>query len=84
MRELGLKGCRKGLFRVSTTYSNHDLPIAPNHLAQTAPPIGPNQKWMGDITYIQTKEAGFTSPRSWSPLRNSHCAVGILLTCEGR
>lgn len=56
MRELGLKGRQKGRFRVVTTESNHDLPIAPNHLAQTAPPTGPNQKWVGDITYIETNE----------------------------
>ena len=56
MRELGLVGRPKGRFRVLTTDSNHDLPIAPNHLAQTAPPTGPNQKWVGDITYIETQE----------------------------
>jgi transposase InsO family protein len=56
MRELGLRGRQKGRFRVVTTDSNHDLPIAPNHLAQTPPPTGPNQKWVGDITYIETKE----------------------------
>lgn len=56
MRELGLVGRQKGRFRVVTTDSNHDLPIAPNHLAQTAPPSGPNQKWVGDITYIETQE----------------------------
>ena len=56
MRELGLKGRQKGRFRVLTTDSNHDLPIAPNHLAEAAPPTGPNQKWVGDITYIETQE----------------------------
>jgi transposase InsO family protein len=56
MRELGLQGRQKGRFRVVTTESNHDLPIAPNHLAQRPPPTGPNQKWVGDITYIQTQE----------------------------
>lgn len=56
MRELGLAGRQKGRFRVLTTDSNHDLPIAPNHLAQTAPPTGRNQKWVGDITYIETQE----------------------------
>lgn len=56
MRELGLSGRQKGRFRVVTTDSNQDLPIAANHLAQTPPPTGPNQKWVGDSTYIETQE----------------------------
>ena len=56
MRQQGLCGRVKGRFRVRTTDSNHDLPIAPNRLAQLPPPSAPNQIWVGDITYIWTEE----------------------------
>lgn len=56
MREEGLAGRQKKRFRVRTTDSNHDLPIAPNLLAQAAVPKGPNELWAGDITYIETEE----------------------------
>ncbi|WP_281881426.1 IS3 family transposase [Vibrio nigripulchritudo] len=39
-----------------TTDSKHNLPIAPNLLAQNFKATGPNQKWAGDITYIATSE----------------------------
>lgn len=39
-----------------TTDSKHNLPIAPNLLAQNFKATGPNQKWAGDITYITTSE----------------------------
>lgn len=53
MREQGLAGQQKGGFKVVTTDSNHDLPIAPNRL-QKAAATRPNQIWVGDITYIKT------------------------------
>jgi putative transposase len=56
MQEEGLYGRQKGRYRVQTTDSNHDEPIAPNHLAQAPKPTAPNQIWVADITYIQTKE----------------------------
>jgi putative transposase len=56
MNEEGLCGRQKGRYRVQTTDSNHDEPIAPNRLADAAKPTGPNQIWVQDITYIQTKE----------------------------
>jgi len=56
MREEGLYGRQKGRYRVRTTDSNHDEPIAPNRLAQAPKPIAPNQIWVADITYVQTKE----------------------------
>ena len=56
MRQHGLCGRVKGRFRVRTTDSNHDQPIAPNRLAQLPAPIAPNQIWVGDITYIDTEE----------------------------
>jgi len=56
MRQQGLCGRAKGRFRVRTTDSDHDQPIAPNRLAQLPAPNAPNQIWVGDITYIPTEE----------------------------
>ena len=56
MHETGLSGRHKGRYRVRTTDSNHDEPIAPNHLATAPKATGPNQIWVGDITYIETQE----------------------------
>lgn len=56
MRQQGLCGRAKGRFRVHTTDSNHDQPIAPNRLPALPPPSAPNQVWLGDITYIATDE----------------------------
>ena len=43
------------LFKV-TTDSNHTLPIAPNLLERNFSASKPNEKWVTDITYIQTTE----------------------------
>jgi len=56
MRQEQLSGRAKGRFKVCTTDSNHDQPIAPNRLAQLPAPSAPNQIWVGDITYIRTDE----------------------------
>ena len=56
MQEKGLCGRQKGRYRVQTTDSNHDQPIAPNRLAEAPKATGPDQLWAGDITYIETKE----------------------------
>jgi transposase InsO family protein len=56
MRHAGLCGRQKGRYRVQTTDSNHDQPIAPNRLAEAPPPTAPNQIWVADITYVQTRE----------------------------
>jgi transposase InsO family protein len=50
MHETGLCGRQKGRYRVRTTDSNHDEPIAPNRLAEVPKPTAPNQIWVGDIT----------------------------------
>ena len=56
MKEDGLCGRQKGRHRVQTTDSNHDEPIAPNRLAEAPKPTAPDQVWVADITYIQTRE----------------------------
>ena len=56
MKQGGLCGRQKGRYRVKTTDSNHDQPIAPNRLAQAPKATAPNQLWVADITYIQTQE----------------------------
>jgi len=55
MRRQGLraKGARK--FK-ATTNSKHSLPVAPNLLQQNFSADAPNQKWVGDITYLWTDE----------------------------
>lgn len=59
MRQEGLCGRQKARYRVRTTDSNHDQPIAPNRLAQTPPPTRPNQVWVADITYIDAGSEGW-------------------------
>lgn len=56
MRENGLSPKRKRRY-VITTDSNHDSPIYPN-VARGFEVHGPNQLWVGDITYISL-ETGF-------------------------
>lgn len=40
----------------ATTYSDHQYPVAPNLLDQDFSTTKPNEKWVGDITYIGTDE----------------------------
>jgi len=40
----------------ATTNSKHNLPVAPNLLNQDFNATAPNQKWVGDITYLWTDE----------------------------
>ena len=56
MQEEGLYGRQKRRYRVQTTDSNHDEPIAPNRLAQAPEPTQINQIWVADITYVRTGE----------------------------
>jgi putative transposase len=56
MLAAGLCGRQRRRYRVQTTDSNHDQPIAPNRLAQVPKATAPNQLWVADITYIQTRE----------------------------
>lgn len=51
--DIAAKTARK--FRC-TTDSNHDLPVADNLLDRQFNPSEPNEIWVGDITYIPTRE----------------------------
>jgi len=56
MKQERLCGRQKRRYRVQTTDSNHDHPVAPNLLAQAPKATAPNRLWVADITYIETKE----------------------------
>lgn len=56
MKELNLRACVAGSFKVQTTDSNHDQPIAPNILNQNFVVLEPNKVWAADITYIPCRE----------------------------
>jgi len=55
MQHLGLQAQAKKKFKV-TTDSKHNLPVAPNLLNRDFSTTGPNQKWVGDISYVWTEE----------------------------
>lgn len=59
MTENEIKSKTHKKFKVCTTDSNHDLPIAPRVCKTEDVPtavMAPDQVWVGDITYIETKE----------------------------
>jgi len=57
MKQEGLCGRQQARYRVQTTDSNHDEPIAPNRLAEAPKASAPNQIWVADMTYIKTGES---------------------------
>ena len=52
-RELRARAARKWR---ATTDSTHTRPVAENHLNREFSALGPNERWVGDITYLWTKE----------------------------
>jgi len=56
MREMGLRSCVSRKFKVTTTDSSHDEPIAPNVLNQQFKVLEPCKVWVADITYIPCRE----------------------------
>lgn len=55
MRRQGLRARAARKFK-ATTNSNHNLPVAPNVLQQDFTATAPNEKYVGDITYLWTEE----------------------------
>jgi len=57
MQQAGLSHRGRRRFRpMSLTDSDHDLPIAPNHLLYRTPTAQPDAVWVADITYVDTDE----------------------------
>ncbi len=56
MRKHDLNSRKRRPFRVVTTDSRHDHPIAPNVLDRDFSATGPDQKWLSDMTYVRTDE----------------------------
>jgi putative transposase len=65
MQQLGIRARGKRFFRITTTDSRHDLPIAPNLLNRNFTVAAPNLAWTGDVPYI-----------SWSAGRGGSCYKG--------
>ena len=91
MAEEGLKARETKVFTAQTTDSNHSLPIAPNHLDQDFSATAPNQKWVGDITYIPTQQ-GWLYLAVWMDLfsrmivgwsMGSHCDAKLVVDALG-
>ncbi len=56
MRRHGLRGKCPGRRKRLTTQRDPALPVAPNRLQQNFTATAPNQKWVSDITYIETTD----------------------------
>jgi transposase InsO family protein len=56
LRLHGIQAHGKRKFRVTTTDSKHNLPIAPNILDRNFTVAAPNRAWVGVFTYIATNE----------------------------
>jgi transposase InsO family protein len=56
MKSLGIQAISHRKFRVRTTDSRHEFPVAGNELDQHFAATQPNEIWLSDITYIPTRE----------------------------
>jgi len=74
MKSLGLKVKMKRRYK-NTTYSNHNLPIAPNILNRDFYTSAPDTKYVGDITYISTGE-GWLYLASYRLILSKSCRMG--------
>ena len=55
-QRIGIKSTTRKKYRIQTTDSTHDLPIATNVLSRDFKAQKPNEKWVTDITYVATEE----------------------------
>ena len=56
LSQMNLKVKMKRRYKIITTTSNHKLPIAPNHVNRDFYSSSTDKVYVGDITYIPTKE----------------------------
>lgn len=56
MREMGLQAKQRNKFKPRTTVVDDDALISPDLLGQDFSAELPNQRWVGDITYLETSE----------------------------
>lgn len=56
MKFLNLRTKMKRRFKITTTNSNHNFTIAPNRINRDFYSSNPNDKYVGDITYIKTQQ----------------------------
>jgi transposase InsO family protein len=80
LRRQGLRAKAAKKFK-ATTDSNHTRPVAANLLAQDFSASAPNQKWIGDITYLWTADLQYERHRQL--LRQRLCRE-LLPHPEGR
>jgi len=59
LRNQGLRAIQPKSFVPKTTDSRHGLGYSPNLLLDAADPTRPDELWVGDITYLPLRRAGF-------------------------
>jgi len=59
LREMDLQAIQPKSYRPRTTDSRHRLGYSPNLLLESPPPVGINQIWVGDISYVALRGSGF-------------------------
>ena len=56
MKSLGIQAISQRKFRVRTTDSKHEFPVADNVLNRDFTATKPNEVWLADMSYIPTGE----------------------------